>query len=61
MSGIEALNKITQRYKAEGKTVQLAHLSARCRKLLNKADKIVDVNMVDGGKVKDNRVVFELL
>ena len=61
MSGIEALNKITQRYKAEGKTVQLAHLSARCRKLLSKADPIVDVNMVEGGKEKDSRVVFELV
>ena len=61
MSGIEALNKITQRYKAEGKTVQLAHLSARCRKLLGKAETIVEVNMVEGGKVKDSRVVFELI
>lgn len=60
MSGIEALNKITQRYKAVGKTVQLKHLSARCRKILNKADKIVDVNVIEGGKEKDPRLSFEL-
>ena len=60
MSGIEALNKITHRYKAAGKTVQLKHLSARCQKLLAKADNIVDVNIIEGGKVKDSRVTFEL-
>ena len=60
MSGIEALNKITQRYKAAGKTVHLTHLSARCRKLLTKANKIVQLNVVDGGKVKDTRLTFEL-
>lgn len=60
MSGIEALNKITHRYKAAGKTVHLKHLSTRCRKLLAKADNIVDVNIIEGGKVKDSRVTFEL-
>ncbi len=60
MSGIEGLNRITQRYKAAGKTVQLAHLIARCRKLLGRANKIVDVNMVEGGKEKDSRISFEL-
>lgn len=60
MSGIEALNKITLRYKAEGKTVHLKHLSARCQKLLSRAEAIVDVNMIEGGKVKDSRVVFEV-
>ena len=60
MSGIEAVNKITQRYKAEGKTVHLKHLSARCQKLLGRAEAIVNVNMIEGGKVKDPRVVFEV-
>jgi len=61
MSGIEALHKITQRYKTAGKTVQIQHLSARCKKLLDKANNIVDVNIVEGGKVKDSRLSFELL
>jgi len=61
MSGIEALNKITQRYKSAGKTVQLKHLSTRCRKLLAKADNIVNVNIIEGGKVKDSRPTFELI
>lgn len=60
MSGIEAVNKITQRYKAVGKTVHLKHLSARCRNMLNNADKIVDVNVIEGGKEKDSRVKFDL-
>lgn len=60
MSGIEALHKITQRYKAAGKTVHIQHLSARCKKLLAKANNIVDINIVEGGKVKDSRLTFEL-
>ncbi len=60
MSGIEALNRITHRYKAAGKTVQLKHLSTRCRKLLAKADNIVDLNIIEGGKVKDSRSTFDL-
>lgn len=60
MSGIEALNKITQRYKDAGKRVQLKHLSARCRKILQDAGGIVDVNIIEGGKEKDSRVTFEL-
>lgn len=60
MSGIEALNKITHRYKAAGKTVHLKHLSTRCRKLLAKADNIIDLNIIEGGKVKDSRSTFDL-
>lgn len=60
MSGIEALNKITHRYKAANKTVQLKHLDARCLKLLAKADNIVSLNIIEGGKQKDSRVTFEM-
>lgn len=45
MSAIEALNKITERYHKVGKKVVLKHLSADCRKLLNNADEIIDVNV----------------
>jgi len=60
MSGIEALNRITQRYKAVGKTVHLKHLSTRCQKLLANADNIVDLNIIEGGKVKDSRTTFDI-
>lgn len=45
MSAIEALNNITEKYLAQGKTIHLKHLSDDCRKLLKNADKIVDVNI----------------
>ncbi|MEX2597615.1 MAG: SulP family inorganic anion transporter [Salibacteraceae bacterium] len=47
MSAIEALNKITERYLKVGKKVHLKHLSADCRKLLQNADKIIDVNVME--------------
>ncbi len=43
-SAIEALNKITERYARVGKKVHLRHLSEDCRKLLDKADAILEVN-----------------
>ncbi len=47
MSGIEALNKLTERYKKLDKKLHLKHLSADCRKLLKDADKIIDVNIME--------------
>lgn len=47
MSAIEALNKLTERYKAVGKEIQLAHLSRDCTKLLKNAKKIIKVNVVE--------------
>jgi SulP family sulfate permease len=47
MSGIEALNKITERYEKAGKTVHLKHLSPDCRILLKNAEKIIDVNILE--------------
>lgn len=46
MSAIEAVNKITERYRKAGKTVHLKHLSPDCRNLLNNADEIIDVNVL---------------
>lgn len=43
-SAIEAVNKITERYAKLGKTVHLRHLSDDCRRLLDKADAIIEVN-----------------
>lgn len=63
MSGIEALNKITERYARVGKKVHLRHLSKDCIQLLENANEIIDVNvledptykvMVDKVKKKNN-------
>ncbi len=43
-SAIEAVHKITERYAKVGKTVHLRHLSEDCRKMLDKADAIIEVN-----------------
>lgn len=52
MSGIEALNKITERYQKAGKTIHLKHLSEDCRKLLKNAEAIIDVNIIEDPNYK---------
>ncbi len=47
MSAIEALNKLTERYHRLGKTVHLRHLSPDCRHLLQRADSLIDVNILE--------------
>jgi SulP family sulfate permease len=47
MSAIEALNSITHRYFKQGKKVHLRHLSQDCINLLNKAEAIIDVNIME--------------
>lgn len=47
MSGIEALNRITERYFRAGKEIHLRHLSPDCRQLLKNAEKIIDVNIIE--------------
>ncbi|MBT8314123.1 MAG: SulP family inorganic anion transporter [Maribacter sp.] len=47
MSGIEALNKITERYAKAGKKIHLKHLSKDCIRLLENADDIIDVNVLE--------------
>lgn len=47
MSAIDAVNKLTERYLKLNKTVRLCHLSADCRQLLQNANQIIDVNIVD--------------
>lgn len=47
MSGIEALNKITERYSKVGKKVHLRHLSKDCVRLLKNAQDIIDVNVLE--------------
>ncbi len=47
MSGIDALNKLTERYHNAGKALHLRHLSKDCRQLLQNADDIIDVNIME--------------
>lgn len=47
MSAIDALNKLTGRYKQAGKQLHLRHLSADCRQLLKNADEVIDVNIME--------------
>lgn len=47
MSAIEAVNSVTHRYRKQGKTVHLRHLSDDCKLLLRNADAIIDVNVLD--------------
>ncbi|PTB97409.1 sodium-independent anion transporter [Marivirga lumbricoides] len=47
MSAIEALNKLTERYQKVGKIVHLRHLSPDCRRLLQNAEQIIDVNVIE--------------
>jgi SulP family sulfate permease len=52
MSGIEAVNKLTERYAKQGKKLHLRHLSQDCRRLLNKADAIIEVNILEDPNYK---------
>ncbi len=47
MSGIEALNRLTERYHKAGKKLHLRHLSADCRMLLKNAEQIIDINIIE--------------
>jgi SulP family sulfate permease len=47
MSGIEALNKLTERYLKVGKKLHLKHLSKDCRQLLHNANEIIEVNIIE--------------
>lgn len=47
MSGIEALNKLTERYRKAGKKLHLKHLSEDCRLLLKNAGDVIDVNILE--------------
>lgn len=47
MSGIEAVNKLTERYLKQGKKLHLRHLSRDCKNLLKNADEIIEVNILE--------------
>jgi len=47
MSAIDAVNKITERYAKLNKTVKLYHLSSDCRTLLQNAEEVIEVNILE--------------
>ena len=47
MSAIDCVNKLTERYLNLGKVVHLRHLSEDCRTLLQNADKVIEVNILE--------------
>ncbi|HEU4551566.1 MAG TPA: STAS domain-containing protein [Chitinophaga sp.] len=47
MSGIEALNKLTERYKKVNKKLHLRHLSEDCKLLLKNAAELIEVNVLE--------------
>ena len=47
MSAIEAVNKLTGRYRQAGKVLHLKHLSEDCRRLLKNAQPMIDVNLIE--------------
>ncbi|MEI6948209.1 SulP family inorganic anion transporter [Paraflavisolibacter sp. H34] len=57
-SAIEALNRITERYRKAGKKVHLRHLSEDCRLLLHNASELIEVNYWEDPhyKVADNQL-----
>ena len=46
-SAIEAINKLANRYQAAGKEIHLRHLSKDCIALIERAEKICDINVLE--------------
>ncbi|BCN23719.1 MULTISPECIES: SulP family inorganic anion transporter [Vibrio] len=51
-SAIEAIETLAERYAALGKTLHLRHLSPDCRKLLDKAGSLVEINVKEDPSYK---------
>jgi len=46
-SAIEAIDTLAERYLSRGKTMHLKHLNQECKLLLEKADKLVELNVIE--------------
>lgn len=46
-SAIEAINKLAEKYQKAGKNIRLRHLSVDCIKLIRRAEKICEIDIVD--------------
>lgn len=44
-SGLEAINSLSEKYLAVGKRLHLTHLSPECRRLLDRAGELVEINL----------------
>ncbi|MEE9369659.1 MAG: SulP family inorganic anion transporter [Pontiella sp.] len=57
-SGIEIINNVTERYAEQGKLLHLLNLSRECRDLLDKADNIVELSVIEDLEwhIADNRL-----
>jgi SulP family sulfate permease len=57
-SGIEIINNITERYAEQGKFLHLLNLSPECLELMEKADNIVEVSVIEDLEwhIADNRL-----
>ena len=51
-SAIEAIETLAERYSSVGKTLHLRHLSPDCRKLLDKAGSLVEINVKEDPSYK---------
>lgn len=47
MSAIDILHKLTARYRQQGKVLHLRHLSEDCRKILDHAGAVIEVNIIE--------------
>ena len=46
-SAIEAIDTLAERYLSRNKTMHLKHLNKECKQLLDKADKLVELNIIE--------------
>jgi len=46
-SAIEAIDTLAERYMSRNKTMHLKHLNQECKQLLEKADKLVELNLIE--------------
>ncbi|MGA0844933.1 MAG: SulP family inorganic anion transporter [Luteolibacter sp.] len=47
LSGIEAINALTDRYRKAGKRLRLRHLSKDCQRMLKRADNLIEIEIAD--------------
>ncbi len=47
LSGIEAINALTDRYRKAGKRLRLRHLSKDCQRMLERADKLIEIEVAE--------------
>ena len=51
-SGIDALDGLADKYEQQGKKLHIRHISSDCRALLKKANKFVEINVVEDPRYK---------